>query len=92
MLGITMAQMITVSSLISDIADIFGFPIKAINRSAPNPKTLSDLGKGVGYHAQVDDTLCGKNSYWRGDARSQITTIEFQTIVSWAAFYQKFGY
>jgi hypothetical protein len=92
MLGITMPQMTTVSSLISDLSDAFGFPIKAIGRTAPNPKNLADMGKGVGYHAQVDSTLCGKNSYWRGDARSQITTIEFQTIVSWAAFYQKFGY
>lgn len=92
MLGITFAQMLTVSSLISDIANIFGFPIKAIGRSAANPKTLSDLGQGVGYHAQVDSTFCGKNSYWRGDARSQITTIDFQYIVNWAAFYQKYGF
>lgn len=91
-LGITMPQMTKVSSLISDLADIFGFPIKAIGRTAHTPKSLADLGKGVGYHAQVDNTFCGKNSYWRGESSSQVVTKEFQTIVSWASFYQKFGY
>ncbi len=91
-LGITMPQMITVSSLISDLANIFGFPIKAIGRTAYGPKSLAEIGQGVGYHAQVDSTDCGKNSYWKGDSRSQVVTKEFQTIVSWASFYQKFGY
>lgn len=89
--GVTRPQMDSVAKVIADLAYYYSLPIKQIMRTSKTAVPGSDKDRGVGIHADFNYTNCGRGSYWTGN-KSDIRTVEFNTIIDDASFYSRFGF